>query len=83
MNADRLNALAGDGLTVKTFSCYHHFFSQARWTIDTIGRVMLALVVKFISEDVPMVFMGRFVHAAVQPVDPALIPLGREGRTLA
>ncbi len=33
--------LAGDGLKVKTFSCYHRFFSQARWTVDAVGRVML------------------------------------------
>ncbi len=47
--------LAGDGLKVKTFSCYHRFFRQARWTVDAVGRVMLALVMKFIPKDAPLV----------------------------
>ncbi len=30
--------LAGGGLKIKTFSCYHRFFSQARWTIDSMDQ---------------------------------------------
>jgi len=30
--------LAGCGLKIKTFSCYHRFFSQARWTIDSMDQ---------------------------------------------
>ena len=47
--------LVGGGLKIKTFSCYHRFFSQARWTIDAIGRVMLAMVLKFIPDDASIV----------------------------
>ena len=43
--------LAADGLRRKTFSCYHRFFSQARWSVDEIGRVVLQLVLKFIPKD--------------------------------
>ena len=47
--------LAGDGLKRKTFSCYHRFFSQARWSVDAIGRVVLQLILKFLPEDAPLV----------------------------
>ena len=47
--------LAGDGLSHKTFSCYHRFFSQARWLVDEIGRVVLQLVLKFLPTDAPIV----------------------------
>ncbi len=47
--------LVGDGLKVKTFSCYHRFLSQARWAVDALGRVMLGLVLKFIPEDAPII----------------------------
>jgi len=47
--------LAGDGLRHKTFSCYHRFFSQARWSVDQVGRVVLQLVLKCIPSDAPLV----------------------------
>lgn len=47
--------LAGDGLQVKTFSCYHRFFSQARWSADEMGHVLLRLVLKFIPQDASIV----------------------------
>ena len=47
--------LAGGGLSCKTFSCYHRFFSQARWSVDEIGRIVLQLVLKFIPQDAPVV----------------------------
>jgi hypothetical protein len=47
--------LAGDGLSHKTFSCYHRFFSQARWSVDQVGRVVLQLVLKCIASDAPLV----------------------------
>ena len=47
--------LAGDGLSRKTFSCYHRFFSQARWSVDEIGHIVLQLVLKFIPSDAPIV----------------------------
>ena len=53
---------AGDGLEVKSFSCYHRFFSQARCSPDEtcperrrIGRVMLGWVLKFIPPNAPIV----------------------------
>jgi hypothetical protein len=73
--------LAGDGLKVKTFSCYHRFFSQARWTVDAVARVMLALVLKFIPEDAPIVVAvddtlnrktGKRIWAAGMHHDPLL-----------
>jgi hypothetical protein len=47
--------LAGDGLSRKTFSCYHRFFSQARWSVDEIGRILLRPVLKFVPRDAPIV----------------------------
>ena len=47
--------LVGDGLKIKTFSCYHRFFSQASWAVDALGRVILGLVLKFIPEDAPII----------------------------
>jgi len=40
--------LAGDGLKSKTFSCYHRFFSQARWSTDSLGQVLLPLILPFV-----------------------------------
>ena len=45
----------GHGLKFKTFSCYHRFFSQARRTIDSMGRVIVAMVLKFIPQNAPIV----------------------------
>ena len=73
--------LAGDGLKLKTFSCYHRFFSQARWTVDAVARVMLALVLKFIPDDAPIVVAvddtlnrktGKRIWAAGMHHDPLL-----------
>ena len=73
--------LAGDGLKLKTFSCYHRFFSQARWTVDPVGRVMLALVLKFIPKDASLVVAvddtlnrktGKRIWAAGMHHDPLL-----------
>ena len=73
--------LAGDGLKVKTFSCYHRFFSQARWTVDAVGRVVLGMVLKFIPEDAPIVVAvddtlnrktGKRIWAAGMHHDPLL-----------
>ena len=47
--------LAGEGLKYKTFSCYHRFFSQARWTVDAIGQVVLQGVLKFLSAEAALV----------------------------
>jgi SRSO17 transposase len=73
--------LAGDGLKSKTFSCYHRFFSQARWNLDALGRVVLQLVLEFIPEDVPLVAAvddtlnrktGKRIWAAGMHHDPLL-----------
>jgi hypothetical protein len=78
--------LAGDGLKVKSFSCYHRFFSQARWAVDAIGRVLLALVLKFIPEDAPIVVAvddtlnrktGKHIWAAGMHHDPLRSTGGR------
>ncbi len=72
---------AGDGLEVKSFSCYHRFFSQARWSPDEIGRVMLGWILKFIPRDAPLVVAvddtlnrktGRHIWAAGMHHDPLL-----------
>lgn len=47
--------LAGEGLKHKTFSCYHRFFSQGRWTVDAIGHVVLEGVLKFLPADAALV----------------------------
>ena len=71
--------LAGGGLRRKTFSCYHRFFSQARWSVDEVGRVLLRLVLKFIPEDAPIVVAvddtlnrktGKHIWAAGMHHDP-------------
>ena len=38
--------LVGDGLKIKTFSCYHRFFRQTRWAVDALGRVVLQIVLQ-------------------------------------
>jgi len=72
---------AGDGLEVKSFSCYHRFFSQARWSPDEIGRVMLGWILKFIPRDAPIIVAvddtlnrktGRHIWAAGMHHDPLL-----------
>lgn len=47
--------LAGKGLEHKTFSCYHRFFSQARWTVDSLGRVLLELALPFMTDRAALV----------------------------
>jgi len=73
--------LAGDGLSHKTFSCYHRFFSQARWCVDDLGRILLRLVLKFIPEDAAVVVAvddtlnrktGKRIWAAGMHHDPLL-----------
>jgi hypothetical protein len=72
---------AGDGLEVKSFSCYHRFFSRARWSPDQIGRVMLGLVLKFLPPNAPIIVAvddtlnrktGRHIWAAGMHHDPLL-----------
>lgn len=72
---------AGDGLEVKSFSCYHRFFSQARWSPDEIGRVLLGWILKFIPPNAPLVVAvddtlnrktGRHIWAAGMHHDPLL-----------
>jgi hypothetical protein len=73
--------LMGDGLRIKTFSCYHRFFSKARWTIDSMGRVIVAMVLKFIPQNAPIVAAvddtlnrktGKRIWAAGMHHDPIL-----------
>ena len=73
--------LMGDGLRIKTFSCYHRFFSQARWTIDSMGRVIVAMVLALIPKDAPIVAAvddtlnrktGKRIWAAGMHHDPIL-----------
>lgn len=73
--------LAGDGLKRKTFSCYHRFFSQARWNVDAVGRVVLNLVLKFIAPEAPIVVAvddtlnrktGKRIWAAGMHHDPLM-----------
>jgi hypothetical protein len=46
--------LAGDGLRHKTFSCYHRFFSQARWSLDDLGRILLRPILTCLPADAPL-----------------------------
>lgn len=73
--------LTGDGLKRKTFSCYHRFFSQARWAVDAVGRIVLSVVLKFIPQDAPIVVAvddtlnrktGKRIWAADMHHDPLL-----------
>ena len=73
--------LMGGGLKTKTFSCYHRFFSQARWTVDSLGRVIVAMVLAFIPKDAPIVAAvddtlnrktGKRIWAAGMHHDPLL-----------
>ena len=73
--------LMGGGLKLKTFSCYHRFFSRARWTVDSMGRVIVAMVLKFIPKDAPVVAAiddtlsrktGKRIWAAGMHHDPIL-----------
>ena len=73
--------LVGDGLRIKTFSCYHRFFSQARWTIDSMGRVIVTMVLALIPQDTPIVTAvddtlnrktGKRIWAAGMHHDPIL-----------
>ena len=73
--------LAGEGLTVKSFSCYHRFFSQARWAVDALGQVVLQMVLPFIPEDDPIIVAvddtlnrktGKRIWAAGMHHDPLL-----------
>jgi hypothetical protein len=73
--------LAGDGLKRRTFSCYHRFFSQARWAVDAVGRVVLGLVLKFVPQDAAIVAAvddtlnrktGKRIWAAGMHHDPIL-----------
>ena len=73
--------LMGDGLKIKTFSGYHRFFSKARWTLDSMGHVIVAMVLKFISKDAPIVAAiddtlnrktGKRIWAAGMHHDPIL-----------
>jgi hypothetical protein len=41
--------LAGDGLKSKSFSCFHRFFSQGRWMPDSLGRVLLVMILPFVA----------------------------------
>jgi hypothetical protein len=71
--------LAGDGLKAKTFSCYHRFFSQACWSVDALGHVLLRLALMFIPDDAPLVVAvddtlnrktGKRIWAAAMHHDP-------------
>jgi hypothetical protein len=47
--------LAGYGLEHKTFSCYHRFFSKARWTVDSLGQVLFQIALTFVPDDAILV----------------------------
>ena len=72
---------AGDGLEVKTFSCFHRFFSQARWSPDLIGYAILILALKFIDPNAEIIVAiddtlarktGRHIWGAAMHHDPLL-----------
>ena len=72
---------AGDGLEIKTFSCFHRFFSQACWSPDRIGRVILGLVLTFVDPNASIVVAvddtlarktGKRIWAAGMHHDPLL-----------
>ena len=73
--------LAGNGLEHKTFSCYHRFFSQARWSVDSLGRILLQLALTFVAEGAILVVAvddtltrksGKRIWAAGMHHDPLL-----------
>lgn len=72
---------AGDGLEVKSFSCFHRFFSQARWSPDLLGHVILQLALKFVDLNAPIIVAvddtltrktGKNIWGAAMHHDPLL-----------
>jgi hypothetical protein len=72
--------LGGNGLESKTFSCFHRFFSQARWTTDSLGRILLELILPFVPDGALIVAVddtltrktGKRVWGAGMHHDPLL-----------
>lgn len=73
--------LAGNGLQHKTFSCYHRFFSQARWTTDSLGQVLFECALTFVPKGTALVVAvddtltrksGKRIWAAGMHHDPLL-----------
>jgi len=43
--------IAAGAIGEKHFSCYHRFFSRARWDLDSLGRIVLGLALHFVPKD--------------------------------
>jgi len=43
--------VAAGAVGEKHFSSYHRFFSRAVWSLDSLGRIILALALRFIPKD--------------------------------
>lgn len=72
--------LAGHGLESKSFSCFHRFFSQGRWSTDSLGRIVLQLILPFVPVGVLVVAVddtlsrktGKRIWGAGMHHDPLL-----------
>ncbi len=42
---------AAGAIGKKHFSCYHRFFSRAKWDLDSLGRIVLGLALHFVPKD--------------------------------
>jgi len=63
----------------KHFSCFHRFFSRASWSLDSVGRVILNLALRFVPEGETVLFAvddtlgrktGRHIWGAGMHHDP-------------
>ncbi len=43
--------IAAGAIGEKHFSCYHRFFSRAKWDLDSLGRIVLGLALHFVPKD--------------------------------
>jgi len=51
-------ALASGAVGERHISVFHRFFSRASWTLDTLGRVLFTLALKWLPADQPLVVLG-------------------------
>lgn len=72
-------AILAAGARAKHFSCYHRFFSRARWCLDAVGHVLLLLALRWVPDDAAVLLgmddtlcrkTGRHIWGAGMHHDP-------------
>jgi hypothetical protein len=80
--------VAAGAVAEKDFSCFHRFFSRANWSLDSLGRVILKLALRFVPEGETVLFAvddtlgrktGRHIWGAGMPDGPYLKRIGPSG----